>query len=321
MHQLPHSMTPTTTSFLQTLLLFTSHSLAFSFSTNHNLAHKNWITRQAKSSSVEDDESSSISRKLFFRDSIISVGGVLLGEDVANAADDLRFSGDVSSNLVAVESSLLEDLPPEAQRSYLQYRIPLQISADFYMWELQGKMEDTDEWGEVNSIFQVNNNKGQGNPSRVERDFTNPMRILALSMPPDIADEMRDAQFAFERAAFNINKATKGVKRDMPVEVDPAQIKLAKSSWEDGRVALNKFFTILNEAVGLNEIKSIPPSGPNQTKEYGRSQRRYFELTKKTRLCQNRGGPTLSQAWGGLMVTGYLQDSCGIPDLEDYFYQ
>ena len=36
-----------------------------------------------------------------------------------------------------VLSGLLSDLPPEAARSYLQYRIPLQISADYYMWDLQ----------------------------------------------------------------------------------------------------------------------------------------------------------------------------------------
>lgn len=69
-------------------------------------------------------------------------------------------------------------------------------------------------------------------------------------------------------------------------------------------------------------MKAIPPAGPNQTKEYGRSQRRYLELMKVTKLCQNRGGPTLSQAWGQLMVTGTVQDSCGIAGaLEDYFYQ
>jgi len=216
---------------------------------------------------------------------------------------------------------LLSDLPPEAARSYLQYRIPLQISADYYLWDLQEKIADTDEWGYIGELFQVNNNKGQGQPNKIERDFTNPMRILALSMPPDIADELRDAQFKFERSMQGITKATKGVRRDLPVELDPADLKLAKQSWEGGRVALNEFFVVLNNAVGLEELKTIPAAGPNQSKDYGRSQRRFNDLQKKTKLCQNRGGPTLSQAWGGLMVSGYLQDSCGIPDLEEYFRQ
>lgn len=57
-------------------------------------------------------------------------------------------------------------------------------------------------------------------------------------------------------------------------------------------------------------MRPIPPVGPNQLAEYGRSQRKYLELKKKIKLCQNRGGPTLSQTWGQLMISGYMQDSC-----------
>lgn len=215
----------------------------------------------------------------------------------------------------------LDDLPPDAAKSYRQYRIPLQISVDYYLWELQEKIASTDEWGEVNQLFRTNNNKGQGQPSRIERDYVNPMRILALSFDPDTADVMRDAQFKFERAMAQVTKATEGVKRDLPVEIDKNAPAKAMQAYEDGRVALNAFLVTLNDATGLQEMKTIPPPGPNQTKEYGRSQLKYLNLMKKTKLCQNRGGPALSQAWGGLMVSGYLQDSCGIPDLEEYFYQ
>lgn len=79
--------------------------------------------------------------------------------------------------------------------------------------------------------------------------------------------------------------------------------------------------TLLNGVTGLNEMKTIPPIGSSQLAQYGRSQRKYLELKKKIKLCQNRGGPTLSQTWGTLMISGYMQDSCGIPDLEAYFYQ
>ena len=133
-------------------------------------------------------------------------------------------------------------------------------------------------------------------------------------MPPDEADTLRDAQFKFERAMQTCSKATAGVRRDLPVEIDPSLVVKAQAGWEDGRVALNEFFTIMNEVTGLNEMKLIPAAGPNQFKEYGRSKRRYEELVKKTKLCQNRGGPALSQAWGQLMVSGYMQkdmDSCG----------
>lgn len=215
----------------------------------------------------------------------------------------------------------LPDLPPDAGRSYLQYRGPLQVATDYYVFELQSKLDDVDDWGEINVLFQTNNNRGQGQPNKIERDYTNVMRILALSMPPEEADAMRAAQFKFEKAMFNLSKATAGVRRDLPVDVDTTLITKAKSSWEDGRVALNEFLSILNTTTGLNEMRLIPAAGPDQTKQYGRSKRKYLELAKQTKLCQNRGGPALSQAWGQLMVSGYLQDSCGIPDLVDYFYQ
>lgn len=215
----------------------------------------------------------------------------------------------------------LPDLPSEASRSYLQYRIPLQIAADYYIFELQDMVGDIDKWGEVGQLFQVNNNRGQGQPSKIERDFVNPMRILLLSMPPDVSEEMRDAQFRFEKAMNAISKATAGYRKDLPVEIPASSVTTARGGWEDGRVALNDFFALLNTATGLPELKAIPPAGPKQREEYGRSAKRYSDLIKKTKLCQNRGGPALSQAWGQLMVSGYLQDSCGIPDLDSYFYQ
>jgi len=98
----------------------------------------------------------------------------------------------------------------------------------------------------------------------------------------------------------------------------------AKTGWEEGRKAFNEYLLVLNDTTGFKgELKTIPP-GPKSVEQYnayGRSQRRFFDLMKKTKLCQNRGGKTLSNTWGGLMVSGYLQDSCGIPDMDDYFFQ
>jgi hypothetical protein len=105
------------------------------------------------------------------------------------------------------------------------------------------------------------------------------------------------------------------------VEIDKNTVSNALVGWEGGRQAINEFFDSLNRATGLSEMRLIPPVGPNQLKDYGRSERRYLDLKKKVKLCQNRGGPSLSQGWGKLMVSGYLQDSCGIPDLNEYFYQ
>ena len=231
---------------------------------------------------------------------------------VANA-EARRVTGPSDGNLV--------DLPPEAVRSYLQYRIALQTSADFYLFELQDLLRDPSDYGTVNDLYQANNNRGQGNPNRIEREFTNTFRIIGLSMPPEYADEMRDAQYKFERGAQVISKATAGYRRDLPVEIDKDTVTNAMAGWEGGRQAINEFFVSLNRATGLDEMRLIPPAGPSQFQEYGRSERRYIDLKKKIKLCQNRGGPSLSQGWGYLMVTGYVQDSCAVPDLNDYFYQ
>lgn len=227
-----------------------------------------------------------------------------------------------SEPALAVPKSDLDELPPDAAKSYFQYRIPLQIAADYYIFDLQDKIGDIDEWGNIGQLFQTNNARGgQGQPSKIERDFVNPMNIVLLSMPPDIADEMREAQFKFEAAMNKISKATGGYRRDLPVEIPRSSVESAKQGWEEGRLAFNQFFFLLNAVTGLSEMKPVPAAGPNQKAEYGRSARRYNDLIKKTKLCQNRGGPALSQAWGQLMVSGYLQDSCGIPDLDTYFLQ
>ena len=105
-------------------------------------------------------------------------------------------------------------------------------------------------------------------------------------MPPDEADSFRDTQFKFERACAKISKAVAGVRRDLPVEVDKSKLNDAAKGWEEGRVALNEFFTLLNSVTGLNELTLIPPIGSDQIKRYGRSPRKYFELAKKTKLCQ-----------------------------------
>lgn len=263
-------------------------------------------TEVTRLSAEAKDSNVGVSRRGIFHTTAIAAGASVLAP----------------SQQVLAEEGNLSDLPPEAARSYLQYRVALQTSADYYIWTLQPKVTDIQEWGEIGDLFKANTARGGGQPNKIERDFVNPMRILGLSMPPDVADRLREAQFKFEKSMAAISKATAGVRRDLPVEIDKSAEKMAATGWDDGRLALNEFFTTLNEATGLSELKTIPPSGPNQTKEYGRSQRKYLELMKVTKLCQNRGGPTLSAAWGQLMVTGTVQDSCGIAGaLEDYFYQ
>jgi hypothetical protein len=285
--------------------------LAVAFSVPSKGGDVRVLTRLEALTSNNPFEDAAASRRNFL--TIIPAAALMSQLDLFSPQAALAITGAGDGNL--------PDFPYEATRSYLQYRIPLQIAADYYIFDLQGMIGNPDTWGDVSQLYRVNNNKGQGQPSRMERDYVNPMRILSLSMPPDLTDDMRDAQFKFERAMAGVSKATAGYRKDLPVEIPASAVKAAEQGWEDGRVALNEFFALLNTATGLPELKGIPPAGPNQREQYGRSARRYNELVKKTKLCQNRGGPALSQAWGGLMVTGYLQDSCGIPDLDDFFFQ
>lgn len=296
-------------------LLILRLEFAFTFSAHPQsavLLHRNSVSHPTKlPASASSDE---ISRRQLVSSTAASIFASSFLVSVPSTANgaEVKITGGMDGNL--------PDLPSEASRSYLQYRIPLQIAADFFIFELQPKLANVDDWGEINTLFQSNNARaGQGSPSKIERDFTNPMRILGLSMPPEEAEEMRAAQFKFERAMQNISKAVSGIRRDLPVEIDKGAIVKAQNGWEEGRLALNEFFGVLNRSTGLNEMKAIPRAEEIDT--YGRSQRKYFELVKKTKLCQNRGGPALAQGWGQLMISGYMQDSCGIPDLEKYFYQ
>jgi hypothetical protein len=203
-----------------------------------------------------------------------------------------------AADVTGASDGNLPDLPRDAVRSYLQYRIPLQIAADYYVFSLQGMVNDVEQWGDVSQLFRVNNNKGQGQPSKIERDYNNPMKVLLLSFPPDISEDMRTVQFRFEKAMNTISKATSGYRKDLPVEIDPKSIVEAKQGWEEGRAALNEFFSLVNAEVGMSELKPIPSPGPNQFKEYGRSARRFNELQKKTKLCQNRYVPLIPENGG-----------------------
>jgi hypothetical protein len=129
----------------------------------------------------------------------------------------------------------LPDLPSEAVRSYVQYRFPLQTAIDFYVFDLYDTLKDPSDWGSVGELF-------QSKPTRIEREFTNVMRVVGLSMPPDEAEEMRAAQYDFEKAMAQLSKITLGIRRDLPVELDADIVNKAKAAWDDGRVGLNKLY-------------------------------------------------------------------------------
>lgn len=303
--------------------LVVSYTNAFSTTTTTSYVSANCKTFSALAATTRDTNSEPTQEQTRRSWLQTTSSSILLGASTLSSSPQNALAATKGAKITDASSGLLPDLPPGAKITYLQYRFPLQLAADFYMFDLQTMVADTDEYGAISELVASKGARGgQGGATRIEREYVNPMRIVGLSMPPDVADEIRDSQFAFERAMSKLTKATSGIKRDLPVEIDASAVPKAKEAWEEGRVALNSFFTSLNAATGLeNELSLIPPAGPNQLKEYGRSITRYNTLVKKTRLCQNRGGPTLSAAWGQLMVSGYLQDSCGVEDPAAYFFQ
>jgi hypothetical protein len=204
-------------SFLSFAALFLASSNGLLVSSCHKHRERTTVGLAAS-----DDASGGLGTR---RD-MFQLGTAVFAANVLDPRPALALTGPGDGNLA--------DLPPEAVRSYLQYRMPLQTSADYYVFELQDKVKDIDDWGEIGELFRANNNRGQGNPSRIEREYVNPMRILGLSMPPDVADRMRDSQFKFEKAMATITKATAGIRRDLPVEVDKNAVGIASAAWEEG---------------------------------------------------------------------------------------
>ena len=304
--------------------LLSAVDVADAFSSSGISQHKMYTHKSASAlhaTTLEGDDLSSTTIQQQTRRSWLQTSATSLL--IGSFATPFVQSASAARPVTDASSGELPDLPTQAVQSYLQYRYGLQLAADFYIFDLQTMVADTNEYGAVNDLVTSRGGRGgAGGASRIEREYVNPMRIIGLSMPPEYADEIRETQFAFEKAMGRLTKATQGIRRDLPVEIDKEAVPKAKAAWDEGRLALNSFFVILNKATGINdELQTIPPAGPNQIKEYGRNIRRYNEFMKKTKLCQNRGGPTLSAAWGQLMVSGYLQDSCGVEPLEGYFFQ
>ncbi len=201
------------------------------------------------------------------------------------------------------------NLPPPSHRS------------DFYHFDLRPGVADPTQWPRLSPLFAASQARaGQGSPSKIERDFVNPMRIIRLSVPEGGEwSGLQEGEDAFQRGMQAVAGVVAGKGGDIPVEVTPAERRAALDGWEAGRVGINTYFETLNSNLGMTELKLIPAAADGDFG--GRSFRAYNDYSKKVKLCQNRGGPSLAAAWGGLMVTGTVQDSCGIPPIEEYFYQ
>lgn len=208
----------------------------------------------------------------------------------------------------------LRELPPKSRKLYLQYLPTLQEAADFYVFELLEKIYDQTQWSIFPSLVESRSTGSVTTPTRLEREFLNPMKIIALGFPQEIGGKtMFQAEEEFQRVMFSMVKkavmAERGQMGTIQGETTTGMIDLAKE-WEAGRVALNTYFDVLNTAAREKKaLFYIPPNGVG----YGRSKKLYQRYKKDDALCRNRGGQVLANVWGQLMVYGTVPgvDPCG----------
>lgn len=168
----------------------------------------------------------------------------------------------------------------------------------------------------VAAMMQSASANGQGQPDVVSRLILIPMQQIALAFPPDVTDELSAARTEMEKSMRNINKATRNTNDAVSTGASREQTSDAEAAWQDGRLALNKFYALVNVAIGRDVMQPIPQS---ERDGYVRSRARYTQFKKGLAICQNRGGTALAGVWGQLMVYGTAVDPCGdMPTVEAY---
>ena len=219
-------------------------------------------------------------------------------------------------------------------------------------------MKSYQKWDFINTLMESKSIGSAQSPSRLEREFISPMRILSLAFPPDLGGEdMQSALDSFQKAMFRLGKSTRspgGLEGPSKTEIDAAL-----KQWEAGRVALNSFYDAMNKATESKRLVLIPAEGkgyprahlsqPSQTLNrvwkgllrpacdlrvcprphpvrlpfLAGSQTLYTQLMKDAALCRNRGGEQLAGIWGQLMVYGTVPgvNPCGSVNMASYFQQ
>ena len=209
----------------------------------------------------------------------------------------------------------LDELPPGAATAYRQYWPAMQLAADFYAFELRGFIADPQKWDLVGAIMESKSTGSAQSPSRLEREFVSPMRILALAFPPDLGGEpMQKSLDRFQQTMFKLSKY-----RASPAGTETPSTAAPLALWEQGREELNEFLGTMNSATESTRMVQIPPKAEG----YPRSKTLYTQLMKDSALCRNRGGQALAGIWGQLMVYGTAPgvQPCGSVNLETYFAQ
>jgi hypothetical protein len=175
---------------------------------------------------------------------------------------------------------------------------------------------DVSKWPDVEATMTASSANGQGQPSALARLVLIPMQQIALAFPPDVSDELAASRTAVERSLRDIVIATRNTNAAVATGASSAQVADAEKAWQSGRSALNRFYALVNTAVGRDVMTPIPKS---EAEGFVRTRERYTRFKKGLAICQNRGGTNLAGVWGGLMVYGTATDPCGdMPTVESY---
>jgi hypothetical protein len=214
---------------------------------------------------------------------------------------------------------MADDVPPGAAQAWRQYWPQLQLAGDFYTFELLPQVKNPQRWDLIGSLMESKSIGSAQSPSKMEREFISPMRVLSLAFPPDLGGEdMQAALNDFQRSMFQLGRAAGSSSGSLAAPSDK-ELKRALELWDQGRVSLNRFYTVLNDATGAKKFTTIPAKGEG----YPRSERLYTQLNKDAALCRNRGGEALAGLWGNLMVYGTVPgvNPCGTVNMATYFSQ
>mmetsp|Transcript_43523 Transcript_43523/g.136526 ORF Transcript_43523/g.136526 Transcript_43523/m.136526 type:complete len:252 (-) Transcript_43523:159-914(-) len=210
---------------------------------------------------------------------------------------------------------LMDILSKDGAKAYRQYWPALQLAADFYAFEMEPLIQQPEKWAKFEDLFRESGARGgQGQPSQLEREFINPMRMMTVTFPEP--DTMQTALQAFSKDMRQLQKGASGYSAgDVP---SPAAQKEMYGAFDNGRKHLNAFFVAMNDATGTQRMVGIP----DPISKYPRSKARYLELKRNMAKCKNRGGEALAGVWGQLMVYGTTGISpCGEINLGNYFSQ
>ncbi|CAM9468021.1 unnamed protein product, partial [Discosporangium mesarthrocarpum] len=161
----------------------------------------------------------------------------------------------------------------------------IRLGTDAFLYEIKEQVNDTNRWGEVISQFKMSSSARFASVSRMERDFYTPLRAVAQGLEDFGGEDLVGYTASFEGAMADLNEVA---GRAAGGPVSPADKAKAASTWEYGRVVLNKYLSTLNTLTGTKgpKFESIPKDTEGGSEE---RRERFLNFKKELAKCQQGG--------------------------------